>query len=271
MEEHTITGGGGTKLHVRETGNKQGRPLLFIHGLSQCGLCWKKQMESDLADDFRLVAIDARGHGLSEKPQDAYGDTQLWADDVNGVITELGLDQPVLIGWSYAGLIISDYLRHYGDKDIAGINFIGAISKIGDSIYPFLSPEFIAMAGGLFSDVAAESTDALGQLIRLWFYRELPLEEFYFFLGYNSVVPPYVRGGAFGRSQDNDDVLAKLSKPALISQGEADALVLMSMAEHHDKVIEKARLAAVPEAGHAPFWETPERYNADLRSFVGSI
>ena len=79
MKTHKVTGGGGIQLHVQETGNPNGRPILFIHGFSQCGLCWKKQMESDLADDFRLVTIDIRGHGLSDKPEDAYGDTQLWA------------------------------------------------------------------------------------------------------------------------------------------------------------------------------------------------
>ena len=79
MKAHTVTGGGGIKLHVEETGNPNGRPMLFIHGFSQCRLAWTKQLTSDLADDFRLVALDIRGHGLSEKPRDAYGDSQLWA------------------------------------------------------------------------------------------------------------------------------------------------------------------------------------------------
>jgi pimeloyl-ACP methyl ester carboxylesterase len=46
---HYITGGGGLKLHVAEAGNPKGRPILFLHGTSQCWLTWSKQLNSDLA------------------------------------------------------------------------------------------------------------------------------------------------------------------------------------------------------------------------------
>jgi non-heme chloroperoxidase len=52
MKHHTIEGGGGLHLHVVETGQTRGRPILFIHGFSQSWLCWKHQLESDLANDI---------------------------------------------------------------------------------------------------------------------------------------------------------------------------------------------------------------------------
>ena len=58
MHTHRIIGGGGTQLHVIETGNPKGRPILFIHGFSQCWLAWSRQLKSDLADDYRLIAMD---------------------------------------------------------------------------------------------------------------------------------------------------------------------------------------------------------------------
>ena len=78
MKSHKISGGGGTQLHLVESGNSSGRPILFIHGFSQSWLAWGRQMSSDLADDHRLVAMDMRGHGLSDKPRDSYGDSRLW-------------------------------------------------------------------------------------------------------------------------------------------------------------------------------------------------
>jgi pimeloyl-ACP methyl ester carboxylesterase len=57
-------------------------------------------MNSDLTQDHRLVAMDMRGHGLSDKPLQGYDDSKLWADDVNAVIETLSLDDPVLCGWS---------------------------------------------------------------------------------------------------------------------------------------------------------------------------
>ena len=68
MQVHTVTGGGGVRLHVREWGNADGPPVVFIHGWSQNHLCWDKQYESALRDEFRLVAFDLRGHGMSEAP-----------------------------------------------------------------------------------------------------------------------------------------------------------------------------------------------------------
>ena len=71
MEIHDVSGGGGLHLHVREWGPKNGPAILFIHGWSQNHLCWRRQWESPLADEFRLVAFDCRGHGMSQAPPDA--------------------------------------------------------------------------------------------------------------------------------------------------------------------------------------------------------
>ena len=97
-------------------GQGDGPPILFIHGLSQSHLCWAKQYESALAEEFRLVAYDLRGHGMSQAPLEPehYTDSGLWADDVAAIIEQLGLDRPVLVGWSYGGFVICDYLRDHG-------------------------------------------------------------------------------------------------------------------------------------------------------------
>jgi len=49
MKTHSIAGGGGIQLHVVETGNSQGRPIVFLHGASQCHLQWGRQLNSRLA------------------------------------------------------------------------------------------------------------------------------------------------------------------------------------------------------------------------------
>jgi non-heme chloroperoxidase len=56
MKSHKITSGEGLQLHLVETGNSSGRPIMFIHGVSQCWLTRSRQMNSDLADEYRLVA-----------------------------------------------------------------------------------------------------------------------------------------------------------------------------------------------------------------------
>ena len=56
MTSHYVVGGGGTRLHVLETGNPSGQPILFIHGFSQCGLCWGRQLNSDLATESSALS-----------------------------------------------------------------------------------------------------------------------------------------------------------------------------------------------------------------------
>ena len=68
---HEVYGGGGLRLHVREWGRPDGQPIVLIHGWSQNHLCWAHQYDSALADEFRLVAYDLRGHGMSDAPLDA--------------------------------------------------------------------------------------------------------------------------------------------------------------------------------------------------------
>jgi pimeloyl-ACP methyl ester carboxylesterase len=273
MRTYTVTGGGELKLHVQETGNPDGKSILFIHGFSQCRLAWNKQTHSDLAQDFRLIAMDIRGHGLSDKPRHVYGDSKLWADDVHAVITTLGLDKPVLSGWSYGGIIISDYINFYGEDAIAGTNWVGTVSRLGDPLLQggFLGADFLAIAPGFFSENVEESVASLQKLLRLCVHEAPSLEDFYFFLGYNVIVPPYVRLGLLSRHLNNDPVIERMHKPMLLSHGEQDAIVLLSMGQHVAGLAKHAQLSVYPHVGHAPFWEASERFNRELREFRDAV
>ena len=269
LRHHMIVGGGGVQLHAVETGNAKGRPIVFIHGISQCGMVWARQLSSDLAETFRLVALDLRGHGLSEKPPASYGDSRLWADDVHALIRALDLDRPVLSGWSYGPLVILDYLRHYGEDDIRGANFIGGVTKLGsDAAAAVLTAGFLGLIPGFFSTNTQESVVALGSLLRLCFTRDLSDEDFYLMLGFNISVPPHVRQGLFSRSFDNDDLLPKIRKPLLISQGEADAVVSLAVNDQQMNLIPHAQTHVMAKAGHACFWDEPAAFNQRLRQFV---
>ena len=137
MKVHAVRGGGGLLLHVREWGKADGPPILFIHGWSQNHLCWVKQYESALADEFRLVAYDLRGHGMSAAPLEPehYTDGKLWADDVAAILDELHLDRTVLVGWSYGAFVISDYIRAYGQDRIAAVNFVEGAVRLGEAAF----------------------------------------------------------------------------------------------------------------------------------------
>src|ERR1700730_15588090 len=58
----------GVTIAAQEWGNPSGSEILFIHGFSQASLSWQRQVESDLAKEFRMVTYALRGHGNSDKP-----------------------------------------------------------------------------------------------------------------------------------------------------------------------------------------------------------
>lgn len=272
MKSHHITGGGGTRLHVVETGNPQGRPILFIHGFSQCWLTWSRQMSSDLAKDHRLVAMDMRGHGLSEKPRDAYGESKLWAEDVNAVVESLGLEQLILCGWSYGPLVILDYLRHFGEDAVSGIHLVGGITKLGsDEALSVLTPEFLGLVPDLLSTDAEQSVRGLESLLRMCFVHEPSEPDLYLMLGYNVSVPSYVRQGLFSRSFDNDDLLPKIRKPVLITHGTDEAIVKLAAVDLHKAGMPHAQIQMMPNAGHASFWDDATSFNQRLQAFAASV
>lgn len=272
VQHHVITGGAGCRLHVIEVGNRRGQPILFIHGISQSALSWSAQFNSTLRRRYRLVAMDLRGHGASDRPAVGYDDSKLWADDVAAVIRELSLDRPVLCGWSYGPLVMLDYVRHYGETQIGGLHFVDGLTKLGSAAaLSVLTPEVLALVPGLFSTDAQTSVATLDSLIRLFFVRTPAAPELYTILGYNVVVPPFVRQAMFSRTIDNDDVLPAIRKPVLITHGASDAIVKVDVVEQDRALLPNAEIQIMPNAGHAPFRDDASSFNRRLSAFTENI
>jgi pimeloyl-ACP methyl ester carboxylesterase len=90
-------------------------------------------------------------------------------------------------------------------------------------------------------------------------------------LEYNVSVPVYVRQGLFSRSLDNDDVLARLRKPVLVTHGARDAIVNPAVVDQHRAAMPQARVEVVPGAGHAVFWDEATAFNESLEAFCASL
>lgn len=268
----TVFGGGGTALHVREWGPPDGHPVLLIHGWSGNHMCWSRQVASDLADEFRLVAVDLRGHGMSDHPLDptAYVDGRLWAADVAAVIEQCGLDRPTLVGWSYGGFVICDYLRSYGEEALSAINFVGAAVTLNER-FDDIGPAFLANApGGADLDLPTR----IAALRRFWHSmtaKQLDVADLETGLCCSVAVPPQVLGALISRQIDSDDVLAQLSVPVLVTHGRDDQIVLPSMSEHILRVCPTARASWYDVVGHAPFVEDAHRFNAELAELAHSV
>lgn len=264
---HSIRGGGDLELHVREWGKANGDSILFIHGWSASHMAWRYQYESELADEFRLVALDLRGHGMSEAPRDAssYREPRLWAEDIAAIIEALGLDRPILVGWSYGGYVIGDYLRTFGQSSIGGVNYVGGGVTFNQASFGTrLGPGFLNYVPGATKPDLPESIDAIRQFLREMVATPMSREDFERALAFNMVVPPEVRGALVQREIEADDLLREMTVPVLVTQGKKDRHVLPAMAEHILEVCPTATASWYEEVAHMPFLENPARFNAEL-------
>jgi len=270
---YDVRGGGGLRLHAREWGNPQGRPVLFIHGWSASHLCWSHQMTSRLAEEFRVVAFDNRGHGMSEKPLDAesYRDPQLWADDLAAVIEQLGLDRPVLVAWSYGGFIVSDYVRAYGEDRIGAVNLVGGAVTLKPPTFDHIGPGFLENAPDASMPDLATNIAAIRRFLGVCTAEPLDPNDWSAALAWNMVVPPEVRGALISREINGDDVLANLTVPVLVTHGRSDTIVLPSMADHILATCQTAKPSWYDGVGHMPFTEDHPRFNRELTDLAKSV
>jgi pimeloyl-ACP methyl ester carboxylesterase len=256
----------GLTISAQEWGNPAGPEILFIHGFSQSHLSFIRQVDSELAKEFRIVTYDLRGHGNSDKPLDParYRDGKAWGDEVQAVIDTAGLKRPVLVGWSYAGRVISDYVTTHGTNGIAGINFVDASIKAdpalaGDNLknLPIMASEDLA------TNIAATRTFVHG-----CFSRQPTADDFEIMLAFNMMVPPKVRAGLGGRPLDATEVMSKLKLPVLVTHGAEDGNAKVGVAKYTASVIPGAKLSIYEGIGHAPFYEDAPRFNTELAGFV---
>lgn len=272
MQSHEVIGGGGITLHVEETGDRSGQSILFINGYSTSGRGWIYQVDSPLAEDLHLVTMDTRGHGRSEKPMEGYDDPQLWADDIQGVIDELELGDPVVVASSMAGVNVSDYLSIHGEDDIAGINLVGATSWLGpDTARTLTGEDFLELIPSMESNDTAEANAAIDELWRRVPHEPLSVRDHYFMVGVTSQTPPTVRSQILRRTVSPEDHYRSIEVPVLITHGEEDTIVLPEAARMHAELFPNARTSLYPKIGHVPFLEVPSKFNRELRGFVDSL
>ena len=270
VRDYEVRGGGGVTLHAHEWGRPDGPAILFVHGWSQCDMCWDAQVRSSLAEGFRMVTFDNRGHGMSEKPPGGgcYTDGRLWADDVAAVIEQTNLERPVLVAWSYGGFIVADYVRAYGDTGIAAIDLVGAAVLLRPPSFDHIGPGFLENALDASGPDLRANIAAIRRFLRSCTARPLPDELWSSVLCWNMAVPAHIRGALIAREIDDTDIYSRLSVPVLVTHGRKDMIVLPSMAEHVLGHCNTATASWYDTAGHMPFIEETERFNLELAAFV---
>jgi pimeloyl-ACP methyl ester carboxylesterase len=265
---HRIRTPDGLSLAAYEYGNPTGIPILFIHGYAQAALSWDRQTrDPELARDFRLVALDLRGHGMSDKPvgNEHYRTGKLWADDIQATIAQLNLDRPVLVGWSYGGRVMGDYITEHGTGRIRGMNWVAATSSTADTSR---FGRAVRHLGAMTSADPATAIQATIAFLRDCFEVQPSANDFEVMLAFNMMVPRHVRVGLGGRAITFEERLRRVEVPVLVTHGVLDKVSDISMGRHTASLVPGARLSEYTFIGHAPFFEDAPRFNRELAAFA---
>ena len=147
-----------TKVHVEDTGGS-GRPVVLIHGWPLSGEAWAPQVPALEEAGYRVVTYDRRGFGRSDKPKGGY-DYDTLAEDLNGVISELDLEDVTVVGFSMGGGEVARYVSKFGEERLHSVVFAAAVPpylmKTDDNPDGPLTEEMAGqMTAGLTADRAA--------------------------------------------------------------------------------------------------------------------
>jgi pimeloyl-ACP methyl ester carboxylesterase len=120
----------GVRLHYSIAGPEdQGvAPIVLLHGASTSLLDFHASLLPPLAERHRVIALDRPGHGYSERASPASKD---WPDPaeqarlLHGLLAQLQVEQPVLVGHSWAGAVVLAYLLAYPDEAAGGVLLAG--------------------------------------------------------------------------------------------------------------------------------------------------
>lgn len=274
MAIRETTSADGTTLVYRTSGSAGSRPLVLIHGWAQSSRCWGEDVLADLAERHRVIAVDLRGHGYSDAPASGYDDPANWAADVDAVLTAEGVTSgAVLLGWSYGGLVICDYLAAHGTAAVGGVVFVGAITSIGRGEAG--GKVGAAMRAAIPAAMAEDPATAIAALGSFGTALTGPIDDAsgkgawsQALFGASLSTPPRVRAALFSRAASHDDLLRSLDVPALVLHGTADAVVDVSAGEHAAALIPGATASYWEGCGHGPFVEDPQRFVVEVRAFV---
>ncbi|MBB3409942.1 pimeloyl-ACP methyl ester carboxylesterase [Rhizobium sp. BK316] len=267
-KNYTVRAPDGLEIAVQESGDPTGPAIVFIHGLLGSHLNWDMQVGSDKLQRYRLITYDLRGHGLSGKPDDveAYRDGRRWADDLSAVLKATGAKNPVLVGWSLGGVVISNYLAAYGDGDLGGVVYVDGVIELNAALITS-HPEVYA---GMASDDLRVHLDAVKTFLGLCFEIKPDTATFERLLS-NAAMASWTMTRTVP-SMTVSAGLPRASVPVLLLYGGKDVLVNVEPSIARARTLNPAIQTKIyAKSGHAPFLEEAPRFNRDLAEFRDAV
>jgi microsomal epoxide hydrolase len=251
----------GVRIHYVEAG--EGKAIVLIPGWRMPAWIWQKQID-ELSKKYRVIAVDPRSQGESDKP--TFGHLpETRARDYKELVDQLGLKQPVLIGWSMGCGELLSYVEQFGDDGISGLVLV-------DGIIPAkLNPAIVSVTEQWTKHLQQDRQKESDVFARAMFKKPQP-EEYIQRVRQATLKVPTDTAVALIYNMisvtDFSKAFARISHPMLFayqptSQPNADFL--------KTKLGDKIRLERFDGDGHALFVDDPAKFNCMVDEFVRSL
>jgi non-heme chloroperoxidase len=267
----SITLATGAELVYDDLGPADATPIVLIHGVSMSRRYFRAQLDP-LAEEFRVIAVDLRGHGDSADVESGHTIPQ-YARDLRALLEQLALARPILLGWSMGAFVAWDLIRQFGTGSIGGL--IISDEAASDFKWPGFDHGFIDLPTlhALMTSVQDDRHAFLAGLVPSMFHRERSEDDLAWMVAECSKLS--IGGTAailFDQSvQDYRDVLGDIDVPTLVCWGRHDNLLPVSGAAHLGQHIPGAEVVIFEESGHCPFIEESDAFNQTVARFARAV
>ncbi|MBN2398336.1 MAG: alpha/beta fold hydrolase [Deltaproteobacteria bacterium] len=257
-------------LHYEEAG--EGEAILFLHGYTGSTKDWAYQAAL-LSSQYRVIALDHRGHGMSSGPHEEEGySIPISSNDVYELLRLLDVDRCCLVGHSMGGFISLQFALDHPD-------LVSALVLVDTSSGTFdVAPGYPAMRAKMDELAREEGVEAAFEYeaahnpLRIERYRRHPeWREVARRKALGTSVDGYIYvARSFGKWQPVTNRLGEIRVPTLIFRGEEDA-PFATASETLKASITGSDLVIVPGAGHSPHEENLDIFNEKLTAFLASV
>ncbi len=254
------------KLHYYRTGDEK-QPILFLHGITDSGLCWNDTALA-LEPFYDVILMDARGHGLSDKPNFGYS-VEDRVNDVIALLDQLNLPKLPIIGHSLgaetAALVAASYPERVSSLILEDPPFIRDLSRET----PEAKQERAEKFRRSILDFSTMSLDDIIEKGRLdhpdW--RE---SEFFLWAKAKKQVSENVINIVLEERPFWRDYVSKIVCPVLLFTGNNDhgAIITPDVSDDIKSAVKQVKIINVPNAGHNIRRQNFNQFYDEVKAFI---